>query len=263
MSGFTADWLALREPLDRAARSADLAQRFVAALPRNARIADLGAGTGANLRYLAPLIGTAQSWRLIDHDAALLAIARGDPPPGTNCTVSTDARDLAENIEALVADADAVAASALMDLVSRTWFDEVAAAAATRHAPLLFALTVDGRIAFDPPSPEDGAVCAAFSEHQRRDKGFGPALGPVAPAYMRARLEGLAYRVATAPSDWLLGDADAALLRTFIEGFVAAAIAVAPHSAAQIEGWAARRRDQIAGGGLSVRVGHTDLFARM
>ncbi len=51
MSGFDAAWLALREPHDHAARSASLADRFALAVGARPRLTDLGAGTGANLRY--------------------------------------------------------------------------------------------------------------------------------------------------------------------------------------------------------------------
>lgn len=69
---FSADWLDLRETADATARdSADLAGQ----LPRQAcwRGLDLGAGTGANLRYLMPRLGGQQHWWLIDHDPQLLA----------------------------------------------------------------------------------------------------------------------------------------------------------------------------------------------
>ena len=56
LSGFAPDWLALREPYDHAARSAALADRFAAAVGATPHLIDLGCGTGANLRYLAPRI---------------------------------------------------------------------------------------------------------------------------------------------------------------------------------------------------------------
>ena len=74
---FDADWLALREPFDRAARSVALARRLADRLPRRPRLLDLGAGTGSLFRFLAPIIGRGQDWILLDADAALLDDAFG------------------------------------------------------------------------------------------------------------------------------------------------------------------------------------------
>ncbi|HEY5033165.1 MAG TPA: SAM-dependent methyltransferase, partial [Actinomycetes bacterium] len=51
-------WLALREPADAAARAADLVERLARQLPATGRrvIHDLGCGTGAMGRWLAPLL---------------------------------------------------------------------------------------------------------------------------------------------------------------------------------------------------------------
>ncbi|WP_382325041.1 hypothetical protein ACFJI0_11525 [Hydrogenophaga sp. UC242_53] len=82
MSGahFSADWLQQREPFDTAARDEaarhlQLAARFHAMAPPAGtpwRVIDLGCGTGANQRWLAPRLGGPQQWLVVDHDAALL-----------------------------------------------------------------------------------------------------------------------------------------------------------------------------------------------
>ena len=75
---FDADWLALRERFDHAARSVALARRLADALPaRRPRLVDLGAGTGSLFRFLAPIIGRGQDWILIDADADVLDDAFG------------------------------------------------------------------------------------------------------------------------------------------------------------------------------------------
>ena len=48
MSDFEADWLALREPYDHAARCADLADAFARALGPDPHVIDLACGTGSN-----------------------------------------------------------------------------------------------------------------------------------------------------------------------------------------------------------------------
>jgi hypothetical protein len=74
---FAADWLALREPFDLAARSFALARRLADRLPKRPRLMDLGGGTGSMFRFLAPIIGRGQDWILMDADDALLEDAFG------------------------------------------------------------------------------------------------------------------------------------------------------------------------------------------
>src|SRR3954447_23559063 len=68
-------WLALREPVDAAARSSTLTHMISDWLPldRPLRIVDLGTGTGSNLRYLIERLPPRQDWLLFDSDANLLA----------------------------------------------------------------------------------------------------------------------------------------------------------------------------------------------
>src|SRR5262245_693966 len=87
MSEAFADWLALREPADAAARSSRLVAQLRASLATKAShlatqasgrtaIHDLGAGTGSMCRWLAPLLPGPQHWVLYDRDPALLERAR-------------------------------------------------------------------------------------------------------------------------------------------------------------------------------------------
>ncbi len=95
MSDFSTDWLALREPADSRARSTRLVGSLLRRLavltqppgaesspsPQTLRIIDLGCGTGANFRYLAPRLGLVpgagpwvrQDWICVDRDRKLLA----------------------------------------------------------------------------------------------------------------------------------------------------------------------------------------------
>jgi SAM-dependent methyltransferase len=256
MTGFSADWLALRAGVDRKARDAALAWKFVAALPPSPLIVDLGAGTGANAAALAALTGPTARFRLADNDGALLAIARA-----RSSQFETVVGDLAQALDGLTEGADAITAAALMDLVSAAWFDALAAKAASRRLPVLFTLSVDGRHALTPEDGDDGLVFAAFAQDQRRDKGLGPALGPDAPRYMRDCLTVLGARVSLAPSDWRIGGDHRALMAVFIDGVAVAAARAAPADRAAIAAWLARRQKLIDDGALSITVGHQDLLA--
>jgi hypothetical protein len=240
VTGFARDWLALRAPYDAAARSIGLARRFAAALPAQPRLVDLAAGSGANRRWLAAHLPSATRWTLVDDDPALLDGA-------------ADARvlDLAAALEEIDG-VDGATCSALLDLVSADWLRRLVAWLGGR--PLLAALSVDGRVAFAPGDGEDAAVLAAFAGDQRRDKGFGPALGAAAPGMLAALLRDAGYRVETVASDWALGPGDGAMLRAMIDGLAS----VAPDAT----GWRTRRRAQAREGRLRLTVGHVDVLGR-
>lgn len=239
MSGFSAAWLALRASADASARSRHLARRFAASLPKNALIADLGAGTGALMRWFAPHA----RWLLVDGDAALLAQA------------PTRAQKRRQSLLGRLPQADGYASSALIDLADTAWLQRLVAAACGK--PLMMFLAVDGRHAFDPPHAQDAALFEAFARHQRRNKGLGFALGAAAPAAFARIARKAGYCVELARSDWHLGDA--AMLAAMVEGLASAACEAAP--SLDLGAWTRLRRKQIAADKLTLRVGHLDLLA--
>jgi hypothetical protein len=256
MTGFTPEWLSLREPPDATARSAALATGFAASARR---IVDLATGTGANVRYLAPRLPGAQHWLAVDDDAGLLQ-AFAAP---AHANVATLRLDLARALDELPLDGcDLVTASALLDLVSRSWLERLAARCAAAGAGVLFALTYDGRIEWSPAEDGDERVRDLINRHQLRDKGFGPALGPGAAAAAVAAFGALGYEMRTAPSDWILGAESAALQTALILGWHFAAVEVASDAIAPLRGWMERRRAHVAAGRSRLRVGHLDVAGR-
>jgi len=270
---FSADWLQQREPFDTAARDEaarrlQLAARLHAMAPPAGtpwRVIDLGCGTGANQRWLAPRLGGAQQWLVLDHDAALL---RGWPPsvsgPGFEASVVCQQMDLAQHLEALPWHAaHLVTASALLDLVSADWLQRMVALAVAARSAMLFTLNVDGRHDWEPVDPLDSAVGRLFARHQRRDKGFGPALGGAAVPVLRRALQGSGYRVFSATSDWRLHSLESAhagaMQHALVDGMAQAACEQDPASIAALEAWRQRRHALAASGRLSV--GHVDLLA--
>ena len=158
MTAFDAGWLALREPYDAAARPVDLIGPLRAALPAGPiRIIDLGSGTGANLRYLAPRLGRPQAWRLIDHDARLLDLALQTPTvlADGDLTIHGQREDLATGMAAIeLAGAHLVTASALLDLVSADWCAALVGACRAERLIVLMALTYSGTIAWQEEDAE-------------------------------------------------------------------------------------------------------------
>uniref|UniRef100_UPI0035170AD5 class I SAM-dependent methyltransferase n=1 Tax=Roseibium sp. TaxID=1936156 RepID=UPI0035170AD5 len=76
MSGFSPAWLALREPVDLAARNKDVETAFFTALgSQPMRIMDLASGAGSTVSALARHRSTSIEWLLTDYDPALLEVA--------------------------------------------------------------------------------------------------------------------------------------------------------------------------------------------
>ena len=281
---FAADWLKLRESADLAARDSASARRFAAALPPGAkRLIDLGAGTGSNTRALLPRIAGDQEWSLVERDRDLIAAQddaftawarrQGYPIQTGGGRITIDAKpaswritpralDLAHDLERLATiEAHGFTAAAFFDLVSQSWLERFVALLQKQRLPLLAVLTVDGRRLWRPGSEHDAIVADAFARHQRRDKGFGAALGGDAADALQKLLRDAGFTVARAASDWRLGPRDAALLAALIDGETSAAREAAPEAQAQIDAWERQCRAQLASGTLALTIGHCDILA--
>ena len=272
-ASFSPDWLALREAADHRSRAGALVDRLRAEWRARGwtRIVDLGAGTGSNLRYLAPRLPGPQQWTLVDHDADLLARAEA---AGAAAEVRRVHGDLAEAGLPAVAQADLVTCSALLDLVPEDWLGRLAHACRAARCGAYLALTYDGVMQWsaagsggDGPGeaddPDDAAIRDAVNAHQRRDRGPATALGPAAAAAAEALLRSVGYRTWRLPSPWRLGPGDRALARALIDGWEDAALDLSPPPARarEIRAWAERRRQTAARGRFRLTVGHQDLLA--
>lgn len=243
--GFSADWLALREPADHAARDGGLLRAAARAAGPKAVVVDLGCGTGSTRRAFASSLPGAV-WRMVDADADLLALAGGE----------AFRLDL-NRVEALPLEgAGLVTASALIDLVSADWLDRLIGRLSALRLPFYAALCYDGRMDWTPEVAGDAEVTEAFNRHQAGDKGFGPALGPRAAEYAAERLRAAGFVVQLAGSPWVLGPEEAALQAALLPGIAGAA---AETGAAIAEGWC---RERLAALPQAIcRIGHVDLLA--
>ncbi len=265
MSDATFDhgWLRLREPVDHRSRAAELDARLrrYGTAHSWTHVVDLGGGSGSNVRYLGPRLPWATRWTVVDRDAALLAHVT-EPRPGTSIQVLEADLGVGGSGLAAIDDADVVTASALLDLVSRSWLDALASRCANRPRGVLLALSVDGTIAWHAPDPLDALLVAAFNRHQSREKGLGQALGPRAAHAAREAFEAAGFEVHLAASPWVLaGSGDAELAIALLGGWRQAASEAAPERRVDIHDWATRRADQIRDGDYQVSVGHIDLLA--
>ena len=281
MSGFSADWLALREGADHRSRNGALATKLTARFAGRStvRVVDLGSGTGSNLRATAPLLGETQEWTLVDHDPDLLeeaaraltrwadeAKAVGDSlalfKDGLNIGVSFRIADLDKDLdEVLASRPDLVSASALFDLISEAWMKRFAGALRASGADFYTVLTYNGQDEFSPPHPFDESVMRAFDMHQQRDKGFGPAAGPRAAAALAKALKEVGYAVATGDSPWVLKPADAPLKLELLRGIVRAVEETGFIAEKGLHSWAFYREAMAGEKGSRMITGHTDILA--
>lgn len=275
MSSFSAEWLALREPFDIAARDDELANCFLAQVALGVQgtqglqvaqvgpIVDLGAGTGSNisrLRSLAAKLGHQLSWRHVDNDGDLLALARqrfsGDS------SVSIEQRDIHLALDDALQGASAVTCAALLDLVSAAWINQMADHLATRRLPLLALLSYDGRMEWSLADGSDAVLAKAFHRDMLSDQGFGPALGPAAAFALNTALTERGAITQLRDSYWRIAASDSAMLTAMnVSLRVAALRAAHGHERSAIEAWSERRSRQIAGGEVSLVVGHQELMA--
>ena len=284
VSGFSQEWLSLREPADHAARSSALNEVLLDWTSRKTplRIMDFGTGTGSNLRYLCPLLGHDQHWTLVDNDAQLLSnlpdiLSQWATPngiamqrSGDTITLSNEVfsacvqwqqTDLANDLPSLpFGKTDLVTGSALLDLTSGDWLDHLASQCMEHRCASLFVLNYDGRIEWQPADDEDALMRQRLNQHQLNDKGFGDALGPLAGHYLAEQLKPR-QQVTVMPSDWILGCEYHDLQSALIEGWTGAAIEQDTGRQDSIEQWRIVRDSHNAHHQSSLTVGHIDVLA--
>jgi hypothetical protein len=293
MSGFSAAWLALREPVDHRSRNTMLQNQVVNFLNQRApvvpgllQITDLGSGTGSNLRALAPHFGAMQCWTLVDYDADLLGAARttllswaDDVLDSNTPNLIGEVGSFSGSLEPLVvtknmktiairfrcadllADyrsilnepADLITAAAFFDLVAEPWLADFCAALSK---PLYTVLTYDGKETWSPPNALDADVLRAFHAHQSTDKGFGAALGPIAVERLQSLLQNRGCVTACAPSPWRMDYHDRTLIEQLAMGTAGAVREMGLLENSGIDQWEQARRQA-----SHCEIGHIDLFA--
>ncbi|SFJ13567.1 class I SAM-dependent methyltransferase [Jannaschia pohangensis] len=248
---FTADWLALREPADLAARDSTLLTRAAECVASGKVVLDLGSGTGSTLRAFEAHGFTGLSWRLFDNDPGLLDVA-GKRHPGAE-RVTGDLGDLG----ALpLGGVGLVTASALLDLMPLDWVTDLAARLDTAGIPFYAALNYDGIMHWEPVLPTDTDVTTHFNMHQRGDKGIGAALGPSSGETCRRVFGERGFDVTTADSPWIIDPDRAPLHEALLQGIAGAADEA---GCAVATDWCAARIGALHDSrGV---IGHTDLLA--
>ena len=262
----SSSWLELREGADAAARARELVGRLSHRVPADDPwlIHDLACGSGAMGRWLAPLLPGPQRWVLHDRDADLLALAAVNVPgpaaDGAEVAVETRVSDVTELGPDDFAGATLVTASALLDLLTRDELTALIHACAGPGCPVLFALSVTGRVQLLPPDPLDARVAAAFDAHQRRTTPRGRLLGPDAVEAAVECFRRLGAEVVVRPSPWRLGTTESDLAVEWLTGWMDAACEQDPALGRDADLYRRRRLREAVAGALAVKVGHADLL---
>lgn len=261
MSGFDKNWLALREPADHAARNEVLLEdlaRHLAGL-EDARLLDIGCGTGSSWRSLNDQLPGKIAWTLLDHDPALLDEAQRRIGEGSG--VAFRQHDLNDIATLPLERVCVVTASALFDLCSEGFCTALADRLAAERVGLYAALNYDGLMHWSLPQPLDEQMVDLFNRHQRTDKGFGTALGPDATACLARLLTAHGFSVRVGDSPWRMDAGTAALQIEFLRGLRRPLLEMSELSETTVDDWLEFRLSAIGEPGSSCLVGHTDLLA--
>ena len=265
MSGFSIEWLNLREASDHKARDRHLLKTAANWLndlkSKDKVIVDLGSGTGSTIRGLQRYTTLAPSiqWRLVDNDPELLAEAVHRH--SEEYSIESFLVDLSATQKLPLESVSLITASALLDLVSSNFIRDLCQLIKEKNEdrPLGFysALNYDGCIKWTPFHPLDAAILMNFNTDQRRDKGFGPALGPDATDFLKTQFHSSKFQCLSAKSPWLLGSADYLLTESLINGISGVAIQTDGLTNSDIQDWKTFRIENVRTG--TCYLGHTDI----
>ena len=266
MSGFSIEWLNLREVSDHRSRDRDLLKTAVDWLnnlkTKDKVIVDLGSGTGSTIRGLQRYTTLTPSiqWRLVDNDPGLLAEAIHRH--SEEYSIESFLVDLSTTQKLPLKSVSLITASALLDLVSANFIRDLCQLIREKNEdrPVGFysALNYDGCIKWTPFHPLDAAILMNFNTDQRRDKGFGPALGPDATDFLKTQFHSTKFQCLSAKSPWLLGSADYLLTESLINGISDVAIQTDGLTNSDIQDWKTFRIKNVRTG--TCYLGHTDIL---
>ena len=262
MSGFSSDWLTLREPVDRRSRNGAILAAIEEYFKPRASVTaiDLASGRGSMIRALMGRLPARQDWVAVDDEPDLLRDA--GHAQGAAIRIESRRADLAQALENVMSiSADLVVTSAFIDLVSAAWLDRLVRAAVAKSVPVYLAMSYDGRVVCEPHHPLDEAVIAAFGRHQRRDKGFGLALGPSAGDAAARRFAAAGYAVRSERADWHVAPEERELQSMMVAGWFTAVREMDELDSPALAAWYDQRVAWIADGQSKLVVGHLDVWA--
>jgi hypothetical protein len=259
-------WLTARAAADSTAREATVSTL----LPRLSehlrfdlsdtavRMIDVGAGSGANQRWLAPRLPFRQQWVHLDHDPGILGHTH-DVGHTEFVVGGIDALGelLVGGPVSAIRPPTVITCAAVLDVLTRGDLELLCDLISTRAVPALLSLSVTGEMSLEPSDGADRALLDAFNAHQRRD---GLA-GPDAPGLVVARCHRNGVRVEQVSTPWVLdATSDHRFVARFLRERVDAAVEHVPTLGPAGATWLRRRLAQLDEPGTRIIVGHRDLL---
>ncbi len=284
--GFNPAWLTERFPFDSKARNQEVESAcldYLASFPTPV-IVDLGCGNGANTKYFIDRIPSDHTWILVDNDQRLLnhalesltkaegyQITNYKPTEGLTLTqagkqvsVKTACGSLLELDQLLdLTTVHLLMANAVFDLFSEDQFIGFSNLLKTNRLPFLATLNYSS-MHFVPASETDELFVGYYEAHMQREQAFGRGMGKRCSEVMEQVLRGLSAQMTVGPSTWNIGSTDLGMLN-FLYHYLDDSLHELPLTDVEgllLDGWLADKRRAIDGGGIGIRVGHCDLFAR-
>jgi hypothetical protein len=263
--GVDASWLAARVAADTMAREAtvstllpQLTEHVGPGPDTDVRIIDVGAGSGANQRWLAPRLPFRQQWVHLDNDPSILSQT---PDAGRTEFVVGGIDALGQLLEGRptsgIRRPEAITCAAVLDVLTRRDLALLCDLISDRRVPALLSLSVTGEMTIRPSERADGALLDAFNAHQRRD---GRA-GPDAPDLVVKQCRRTGVRVEAVSTPWVLNATnDRFFLERFLRERVAAAVEHEPALGPAGASWLRHRLAQLDHPDTRITVGHRDLL---
>lgn len=284
---FATDWLEERYRFDVAARNpsveAACLQYFSKAT--DIRIIDIGAGSGANLVYLADKLPPLQHWALLDLNPKLLKAARTriknwGIAKGYEVSEHGDQISLerpARRIEVQLVHGSMLklakifnlssyhlaTASAVLDLLTADMADQLLKTLHTHRLALLATLNYQ-QMEYFPREKADKRFIKQYEEHMQREQDFGRALGPACVAHLQQVYQNLPTGTfQMGPSRWQIEPSDQDMhlhLLHFLEKSLIS-LPANQQSPQALHEWLDRKRAFLQARQLRLTVEHQDCFA--
>jgi hypothetical protein len=258
--GVEASWLLARRAADDAAREATvdtllpaLIDRLRRSPGRDVRMIDIGAGSGANQRWLAPRLPFRQHWVHLDHDRAILAHTHD---VGETELVVGGIDRLAGLLDGEPG-ATVITCAAVLDVLAGSDLELLCELIIAHRVPALLSLSVTGEVTIEPPDVADHDLLEAFDDHQRR----GGRAGPDAPRIVVERCRNAGVPVAQLPTPWVLdATSDDSFVARFLTERVEAALQQEPSLGPTGTRWLTDRLAGLGDPASRIWVGHVDLL---